>query len=78
MFSGNFSNAYKKFENDYWAISTKELIKKISLEENSNLKDQKITLAFCGVAHDFSRRELDKINNFKYEQVGIEVWWRWR
>tara|TARA_Y100000590_G_scaffold453325_1_gene598173 strand:- start:16095 stop:17696 length:1602 start_codon:yes stop_codon:yes gene_type:complete len=72
LFSGNFSNAYKKFENDYWAISTKELIKKISLEENLNLKNQKITLAFCGVAHDFSRRELDKINNFKYEQVGID------
>ena len=72
LFSGNYSNSYKKFENDYWAISTKELIKKISLEKNPNLKGQRINLAFCGVAHDFSTRELDKIKNFKYEQVGID------
>ena len=30
-FIGNFSNAHKKFENDYWALSGDELIIKISL-----------------------------------------------
>ena len=33
-FIGDYSNAHKKFENDYWAISIKELINKIPSETN--------------------------------------------
>ena len=35
-FNGNFSNASKKFENDYWGASIKELISKI--EKNKNFQ----------------------------------------
>ena len=29
-FIGNLSNAHKKFENDYWAVSIKELVNQIA------------------------------------------------
>ena len=39
VLNGNFSKAYKKFENDYWTISIKELVNKIP--NNKNLLNNK-------------------------------------
>jgi len=66
-FNGNFSLADKKFENDYWAVSTKELINKIKKQKDFISKNKKIKLALCGVNHEIVMKELDKIKNFNYE-----------
>ena len=42
-FSGDTKNRYKKFENDYWSTSLKELIL------SSNLVEDKIKYSTCGV-----------------------------
>ena len=70
-FVGNLSNAHKKFENDYWATSTKELINKIPNETNFILNKTKIKIAFCGVPHNLGKRELNKLNNLSYEQKNL-------
>ena len=70
-FVGNLSNAHKKFENDYWATSTKELISKIPNETNFILNKTKIKIAFCGVPHNLGKRELNKLNNLSYEQKNL-------
>ena len=66
-FNGNFSNAHMKFENDYFAISIKELVKKISKENSLLNKDDKLKIAFCGVNNEIVINELDMIENFNYE-----------
>ena len=68
IFIGNFSNAYKKFENDYWAISIKELVKKIPKETSLVSNNKKIKIAFCGVPHNTAKKELSKLKDLKYEQ----------
>ena len=68
IFVGNFSNAHKKFENDYWAISIKELIKKIPRETNLISNNAKVKIAFCGVPDDIAKIGLNKLKNLKYEQ----------
>ena len=67
IFVGDFSNAYKKFENDYWAVSIKELAKKIPEETNLISNNTKIKIAFCGVPHNIAKKELNKLKNLKYE-----------
>ena len=59
IFIGDFSNAHKKFENDYWAISTTELVKKIPSETNLISNNKKIKISFCGVSHKVVMRELE-------------------
>ena len=69
-FNGNFSSAHYKFENDYFATSIKELVKKISNENNLFPKDREIKIAFCGVNHKNVMNELDKINlKYKVENL---------
>ena len=70
IFSGNFSNAHKKFENDYWAVSIKELVKKIP-SETKLIGTQKINIAYCGVPHSLVKKELNKIQNLKYEVLEL-------
>ena len=70
-FIGNFSYAHQKFENDYWAISIKELIKKIPTETNLISSDEKVKIAFCGVPHDITDKELNKLKNFKFEKKDL-------
>ena len=65
-FVWNFSEAHKKFENDYFGVSLKELAKNIS-KTNAVDKHNKISIAFCGINHDSAKRELNKIKDFKYE-----------
>ena len=45
IFNGELKNRYQKFENDYWGVSIKELIKKTNLEDKKVLK-----IATCGVS----------------------------
>ena len=66
-FIGNFSNAHEKFENDYLAISIKELVKKISKKNRLMSKDQKIKISFCGVNNKIVMNELNKLRDFNYE-----------
>ena len=58
--NGDFSLSYNKFENDYFATSIKELIRKIPDNKNLITSNKKIKISFCGAPHNLSRRELDK------------------
>tara|TARA_Y100000590_G_scaffold469852_1_gene660163 strand:- start:4846 stop:6462 length:1617 start_codon:yes stop_codon:yes gene_type:complete len=67
--NGDFSNAKNKFENDYWAISLKELIKKIP--KNNLTFEKEIKIAFCGLPHNLAKRELEKINGLQFVQKDL-------
>ena len=67
-FVGKFENAYKKFENDYYAISTKELIEKIPQETNLISNNKKIKISVCGANHQIIERQLNKLKKIKYER----------
>ena len=71
LFVGNFSNAHKKFENDYWAISIRELIKKIPRETNLISNNTKNKIIFCGAPDSLVKKELKKFKNLKFEQQSI-------
>ena len=69
-FIGKFENSHTKFENDYWGLSLKELIKKIDNKTlNTNKKIPKI--AFCGFNYDIAKYYLDK-NNIIYQHVFMD------
>jgi hypothetical protein len=68
VLSGNFSKAYKKFENDYVAVSIKELVNQIPRNENL-LNEKGLRLTFCGAADDNVKFYLKKIKNFQFSQV---------
>jgi len=44
ILNGKVEFRYKKFENDYWGSSIKELINKVNFD-----KEEKIVLATCGI-----------------------------
>jgi len=70
ILNGKYSNAHNNFENDYWAVSLKELISKIP--SKLNIKDsRKIKFAFCGVASSNLKLYFKKINNFNYSEVNF-------
>ena len=63
VLGGKNEYRYKKFENDYWASSTKELIKYTNLKKNKNY-----LFATCGVNPDVVKYYLKKNGyyNFKF------------
>ncbi len=61
--NGNFSSAHKRFENDYWGGSLKELIKKSDF-----LKERK-KIAYCGVNKVVIEFYLSKYYSKKIELV---------
>jgi len=68
LLNGNFSKSHKKFENDYWTVTLKDLVNQIP--NNKELLNKKgLKLTFCGVADDNVKFYLKKIKNFKFEQV---------
>ena len=69
--NGDFATSYNRFENDYWATSIKELIRKIPDNTNLITSNKKIKISFCGAPHNLSRRELDKLKNFDYEVMNL-------
>ena len=68
ILNGDFSEAHKKFENDYWAVTLKELVNEISNNKNL-INNSEIKIAFCGVAYSNVKPYLEKINNLKFKQV---------
>ena len=63
-FNGNNENRYKKFENDYWGSSIKELIK------NANFKTESIIkIATCGINDKISKQYFKKRENLIYKFV---------
>ena len=63
ILNGKIENRYKKFENDYWGSSIKELIKKINLD-----KKRTIIFATCGINQRVAKYYLRKngYSNFKF------------
>lgn len=59
IFSGKFSESYKKFESDYWATSMGELLKKTNFKKKNHIK-----LALCGMGKGHVKFVLKK-NNFR-------------
>jgi len=68
LLNGDFSKAHKKFENDYWAVSVKELVNQIPNNKDL-LNNKELRLAFCGAADDNVKHYLKKIKNFQFKQV---------
>ena len=68
ILNGDFSKTHKKFENDYWTTSLKELVNKIP-NNNDLLNNKELKLAFCGVSDDNVKFYLKKIKNFQFKQV---------
>ena len=66
-FAGSFSTAYEKFENDYFATSSKELVNNMSSNNNLFNSNKKYKISFCGVNHKIVINELNKLKNFEYE-----------
>ena len=55
---------YKKFENDYWSISLKELIL------SSNLNDKQVSFAVCGVSAGIAKTYIEqKYKNSEYTDI---------
>tara|TARA_B110000114_G_scaffold178472_1_gene211542 strand:- start:117 stop:1004 length:888 start_codon:yes stop_codon:yes gene_type:complete len=67
-FNGKFSNNITKFENDYWGLSLKHLIKTFDKEYDFK-EGKKYKIAFCGVGLDSARYYLDKIVKLNYTEV---------
>ena len=67
-FNGKFSNNIKKFENDYWGLSIKELIKKFENNYEIDINKQ-YNFAFCGINNDIATYYLDKIDKLSYTKV---------
>lgn len=68
IFTGKYSNVSKKFENDYWGTSLKELSKKIGLNKNIN-NNLRSTFSICGVSKGTIKYYFQRIDNFKYKIV---------
>jgi len=69
LFAGEYSENSEKFENDYWGVSTKKLISRIS-EYEEMFQDKKIKIAICGLPEDAQKYYLDKVKNLNFEIVG--------
>jgi hypothetical protein len=65
ILNGNFSDASKRFENDYWGISLKELVSKIEMSKHFNSNNY-FKIAYCGINNDTINYYLRRIENFKY------------
>jgi hypothetical protein len=63
ILNGKIENRYKKFENDYWGSSIKELINKVNLNKKST-----ISFATCGIPQKVAESYLKKrgYSNFRF------------
>jgi hypothetical protein len=67
ILNGNKKNNIKKFENDYWGASLKELVNKIDFDKNKKMK-----IATCGVSHYVPKYYLKKREFTNFEISGYE------
>ena len=65
--NGKIETRYKKFENDYWNSSIKELIKYTNFEKNKI-----INLSTCGVNSELSKNYLQKKGYFYFTFISPE------
>ena len=63
--NGNFSQASKRFENDYWGASIKELINKFE-KKKIFIKNKNHKIAFCGINYDIGFYYLKKIKDLSF------------
>ena len=68
LMAGKTENHHKKFENDYWGISTKKLINQIDKSDKVK-KNLVVKLATCGIEEKAQEMYLNKIKNFKFKIV---------
>ena len=68
FFAGKYSENSKKFENDYWGVSTKKLISSIT-DNKKIISDSKIKVAVCGLPENVQNNYLKKIKNLKFKIV---------
>jgi hypothetical protein len=63
ILNGKIENRYKKFENDYWGSSIKELVNKVDLNKKSP-----ISFATCGINQGVAKYYLKKrgYSNFRF------------
>ena len=64
IFNGESKNRYKKFENDYWGASIKELINRSKLENKKVLK-----ISTCGINAKIAKLYLNKKKSAIYKFV---------
>ena len=69
--NGNFSEASKRFENDYWGASLKELVNKIKMSDYFNSNNY-FKIAYCGINNDTINYYLKRIENFRYIETPID------
>ena len=67
IFNGSKKNNIKKFENDYWGASIKELVNKIDFDKNKKMK-----ISTCGVSHHVPKYYLKKREFTNFEISGYE------
>jgi len=68
IFAGKYSENSKKFENDYWGVSTKKLISNVN-NHSKIFGDSKVKIAVCGLPEDVQNHYLKKIKNLRFEIV---------
>ncbi len=64
ILNGKIETRYKKFENDYWGSSIKELIKYTNFDKSKTIK-----LATCGINHEIAKNYLEKKGNFDLQFI---------
>ena len=67
-FNGNFTDASKRFENDYLGASLKELASKIEMSKHFN-SNKYLKIAYCGINNDTINYYLKRIENFRYVET---------
>ena len=68
IFAGKYSENSKKFENDYWGVSTKKLISYINSHDEM-FKNSKVKIATCGLEVKAQKNYLKKLKNFEFKIV---------
>ena len=64
IFNAESENRYRKFENDYWGTSIKELVKYAKFEDKKVLK-----ISTCGISSNIAKFYLNKKRNAFYKFV---------
>ena len=64
IFNAESENRYRKFENDYWGTSIKELVKYAKFEDKKVLK-----ISTCGISPNIAKFYLNKKRNAFYKFV---------
>lgn len=67
LLNGSAEDRYKKFENDYWGISIKELVNNVDFKTNDIVK-----ISTCGLSDNNLKKLLKQKKNLNYQIVPYE------